>query len=99
MTDLAVLLVPLQGLLGLFQRERHHNEDEERRAEAERQEALKAMYLALVTTRRYIEAQPEGVDREKQLELSNLWATAAIKSRLLSGGDALEYDQGRLLAR
>jgi hypothetical protein len=81
MTDLAILLTPPQGLLGFFQHERHQNEDQERLAEAERQEALKAMYLALVTTRKYTEAQPEGVDREKQLELSNLWATAAIKSR------------------
>jgi hypothetical protein len=39
-------------VLGFFQQERHHNEDEERLAEAERQEALMAMYLALVTTRR-----------------------------------------------
>src|ERR1700721_4320747 len=81
MTDLAVLLGPLQGLLGYFQREHHHDVEEERRAEAERQAALQAMYQALITTKKYQELQPHGVGREKQLELSNLWATAAIKSR------------------
>jgi hypothetical protein len=40
------------------------------------------MYAALITTRRYQEAQPNGVDRDKQLKLSRLWATAAIKSRV-----------------
>jgi hypothetical protein len=81
MTDLAVLLGPLQGLLGYFQREHHHDDEEERHAEAERQEALQAMYQALITTKKYQELQPHGVDRAKQLELSNLWAAAAIKSR------------------
>lgn len=82
MPDLSALLGPLQGLLGFFQNERHYKEEKETKNEAKRQEALQAMYLALTTTHRYLEAQPMGVDRDRQLELSNLWATAAIKSRV-----------------
>jgi hypothetical protein len=80
-TGLEIFLSPLEHLLGFMQRERHHKEDMAVKAEEKRQEALSAMHLALVTTQRYQDEQPAGVDREKQLELSGLWADAAIKSR------------------
>ena len=69
-----------------MQRERHHKEDMAAKSEQKRQEALKAMRLALTTTHKYQEAQPDGVDREKQIELSELWADAAIKSRTFIEG-------------
>jgi hypothetical protein len=81
MTGLEVLLAPLQGLLEFFQKDRHHVEDLSQKVEEKRQDALRAMYSALVTTHKYIEAQPDGMDRDKQLELSKLWADAAISSR------------------
>jgi hypothetical protein len=81
MTGLEVLLAPLQGLLDFFQKDRHHDEDMQQKVEERRREALRAMYSALVATHKYIEAQPDGMDREKELELSKLWADAAIMSR------------------
>jgi len=81
MPDISILLAPLEGLLGFFQRERHHTDEEARHSEAHRQEALQAMYTALITTRKYTEAQPGQIDRDKQFELSGLWANVAIKCR------------------
>jgi hypothetical protein len=81
MTGLELLLAPLQGLLDFFQKDRHHVEDRSQKIEEKRQDALRAMYNALVRTHKYIDAQPDGMDRDKQLELSKLWADAAISSR------------------
>lgn len=53
MSDLSILLAPLEGLLGFFQREHHHTDEEALHAEAQRQDALQAMYTALITTRKY----------------------------------------------
>jgi hypothetical protein len=77
----SIALPALGNLLGFFQKDQQHSDDRNFKLEEKRQDALQAMYAALVTTRRYQGGQPNGVDREKQLELSQLWATAAIKSR------------------
>jgi hypothetical protein len=81
MTGLEVLLAPLNGLLEFFQKDRHHVEDLSQKVEEKRQDALHALYSALTTTHKYIDAQPDGIDREKKIELSKLWADAAISSR------------------
>lgn len=76
---LEVLLVPLENLLGYFQKNRQAADDAHYRDETQRQECLQVMYTALIATRRYEELnQP---DREKEFELSQLWAAVAIKSR------------------
>ena len=77
----SIALPALGNLLGFFQKDQQHADDRNMNLEEKRQDALQAMYAALVTTHRYQDAQPNGVDREKQLELSQLWANAAIKSR------------------
>jgi hypothetical protein len=79
---LSIALPALGNLLNFFQKDQQHAEDQNLNLEENRQEALQAMYAALITTHRYQDAQPNGVDREKQLELSQLWATAGIKSRV-----------------
>jgi hypothetical protein len=78
----AVALPALGSLLNFFQKDHQQAEDRNLRLEEKRQDALQAMYAALTTTHRYQDAQPNDVDRDKQLELSQLWATAAIKSRI-----------------
>ena len=94
MTGMEVLLAPLQGLLGYFQKERHASSEEDRYAEAQRQEALQAMYVALVATKKYQESSHPH--RDKELELSQFWATAAIKSRkYLKEASAMNYDKAR----
>jgi hypothetical protein len=79
MSGFEVLLAPLNGLLDFFQKNRHHASEESRHAEAQRQEALQATYIALVATKKYQESNVHN--RDKEFELSQLWATAAIKSR------------------
>ena len=79
MTGLAVLLGPLQGLLGFFQKNREMDNADHRYEEEQRQACLQAMYAALIATMRYQELNQS--DRSKELELSQLWATVAIKSR------------------
>jgi hypothetical protein len=81
MTSLSLFIAPLQELLNYFQRDRLHSTDGQQKAEENRKGALDAIYAALVTTSKYLEDQPDGMDRAKQLELSQLWAQAAIKSR------------------
>lgn len=93
-TGVEFFLAPLEHLLGFCQRERHHKEDMAVKAEEKRQDALQAMHLALTTTRKYQDAQPNGVDRDKQIELSDLWATAAIKSRTYIG-DATPWNMDK----
>jgi hypothetical protein len=78
----SIALPALGNLLNFFQKDQQHAEDRNLHLEDKRQDALKAMYTALITTHRYQDAQPNGVNRDKQLELSDLWATAAIKSRV-----------------
>jgi hypothetical protein len=79
--ELTTLLGPLQALASFFQKERHYDDSQYRYAEARRREALQAMYSALIATRMYVESIPSTPDRQRELELSELWATAAIKSR------------------
>lgn len=79
--DISTAISAIANVLGLFQKDSYHDDDLNRHFEEKRQEALQAMYTALIATRQYQEAQPKGVDRSKQFELSNLWATAAIKSK------------------
>lgn len=81
MAGIEVVLAPLQGLLGFFQKERHERLHNAQLAETQRQEALQAMYAALVATKRCQELNSQAPDRARELELSQLWATAAIKSR------------------
>ncbi len=79
MTGLEVLIAPLQGLLGYFQKNREMDNAGHRYEEEQRQECLHAMYAALIATMRYQELNQS--DRAMELELSQLWATVAIKSR------------------
>lgn len=81
MAGVGILLAPLNGLLNFFQKERHHSTEQEQYAEERRKEALEAMYAALLATRKYQENNVFTVDRDKEYEISQLWATAAIKSR------------------
>ena len=79
--ELTTLLSPLQSLLNVFQKERHYYEQSERYDEKQRKEAFQAIYLALTETRKYLKDNCEKPDRDRELELSKLWATSAIKSR------------------
>lgn len=94
MTGLEVLIVPLQKFLDFLQKDRHHAEDLAQKKEEQRQGALHALYQALITTHKYIDAQPHGIDREKKLELSKLWADAAISSRTY-----LESDEDWIMSK
>ena len=78
----SIALPALGNLLNFFQKDEQHAKDQNLHLEEKRQDALQAMYAALITTHRYQDAQPNGVERDKQLELAQLWATAAIKSRV-----------------
>ena len=73
------LLNPLQGLLTYFQKDRHVRDDK-------KDAALLAMKKALIESRKYVEFS-EGkncFDREKEYELAQLWADAAVKVRYAS---------------
>ncbi|WP_263378457.1 hypothetical protein [Granulicella paludicola] len=83
--ELAITVPALLGLLAYFQHDRHHDEDHGLKTDEKRKDALQAMQLALATTIKYQEAQPNGVDREKENELADLWRTAAIKSQTYIG--------------
>ncbi len=76
---LSVLFGPLQSLLGYFQRDRYYK-DEKKDA------ALLAINHALIETKKYLEKNrgKEDPDREKEYELSELWAQAATKARYAS---------------
>ena len=87
----SVLLSPLQGLLTTFQSERHHKEKQQ-------DEALIAIQKALIATRQYIELS-DGVkcaDREKEYEISQLWAEASVKSRHASEDLAMRLNDKSL---
>jgi hypothetical protein len=45
----------------------------------------------------YQDAQPNGVDRDKHLELSQLWNTAAIKSRFYLNQKGSDSEQAWML--
>jgi hypothetical protein len=73
---LSSLLSPLQNLLTTFQAERHYQDEK-------KDSALSAINTALIETKKYIE-ESEGkrnIDRDKEYELSRLWADAAMKAR------------------
>ena len=76
MADLSVFLAPLQNLLGTFQKERHYRSDK-------KDAALLAIQKALIETKKYAEGSSgrKVVNREKEYELSQLWAEAAVKAR------------------
>jgi hypothetical protein len=89
-----VLLGPLNGLLDYFQKNRQNSSDEARHAEAQRVEGLQAMFAALIAAKKYQESNQ--IDRAKEFELSELWATAAIKSRkYLQEASAMNYEKAR----
>ena len=73
MADFSVLLAPLQGLLTYFQ-EDHRVREEKKDA------ALLAIKTALIESRKYVELSG-GCDREKEYDLAQLWADAAVKAR------------------
>jgi hypothetical protein len=89
----SIALPALGNLLNFFQKDQQHTADRNLHLEEKRQEALQAMYEALTTTYRYQNAQPNGVDRDKQLELSQLWAAAAIKSRIYLHEKAPQFQE------
>src|SRR3954465_12797084 len=70
MSGFEVLLAPLNGLLDFFQKNRHHASEEARHAEAQRQEALQAMYIALVATKKYQESNVHTEIRNLNLRSS-----------------------------
>ncbi len=83
--ELTIVVPALLGLLAFFQHDRHHEQDHGLKTDEKRKEALIAMQLALTTTLKYQEAQPNGVDREKENELADLWRSAAIKAQTYIG--------------
>lgn len=76
MADLLLLLAPLLNLLGIFQKERHYQSD---KTDA----ALLAIQKALIETKKYAEVSSDRKvsNREKEYELSQLWAEASVKAR------------------
>lgn len=81
------MISPLQKLLDTFQRERHYKDQK-------KDEALLAIQHALIETRRYIE-ESGGVkceDREREYELSQLWAQASVKARHASSALAVRLN-------
>lgn len=72
--EASVLLDPLRGLLQWFQRNRIHKSE---RKDA----ALEAIYKALFASLRYVDEQRESnqPDRQREFELAELWADAAVK--------------------
>ncbi len=77
-------LGPLQGLINLFQSERHYRDDK-------KDAALSAINNALIETKRYLEESGGAncAERTREFKLSELWAEAAVKSRHASGELAL----------
>jgi len=74
--EATVLLGPLQSLLGWFQKNRMHK-DEQKDA------ALEAINKALFASMKYAEEQRQSgqPDREREFELAELWANAAARVR------------------
>jgi hypothetical protein len=75
----SIFLAPLQGLLNTFQSERHYRDDKI-------DEALLSIQKALIRSKQYAEAS-KGIkcyDRDKEFELSQLWADASVKARYAS---------------
>jgi len=79
--DLTGFVKPLMALLHVFQRERHYKVQLKQQEEARRKEALKAVLDALAATRIYVAGLPDKYDRDREYELSELWAIAAIRCR------------------
>lgn len=77
--EASTFIGPLKALLSMFQKERHYNDAKYIAAEEKRKIALQSMYAAYIETKKYIESGSS--DRNKELDLSQLWAEAAIKSR------------------
>jgi hypothetical protein len=77
--DPSIFVAPLQKLLSTFQTERHY-------LDGKTDEALLAMQAALIKTKKYLEESKgkKCFDREREYELSQLWADAAIKARYAS---------------
>src|SRR5687768_14984735 len=74
--EASVLLGPLQNLLGWFQKNRMHKD-------AQKDAALEAINKALFASMKYVEEQRDvgQQDRARELELAELWAHAAAKTR------------------
>lgn len=79
--DLSDFVNPLKALLSAFQMERHFKVKLKQEEETKRKEALEAILEALTATRVYVESHGEKYDREREYELSELWAIAAIRCR------------------
>ena len=101
----SVFLGPLQGLLNTFQSERHYKDDK-------KDQALQAIYKALLETKKYIELSKGVQDREKEHELAQMWADASVKSRYASNelmerlgdkskywADTIEWSREEILAK
>lgn len=73
----SVFFEPLTELLNVFQSERHHKD-------GKKDEALQAIYSALIETKKYVELSSGVENREKEYELAQLWAKASIKARYAS---------------
>jgi hypothetical protein len=87
MADPSVLLAPLQGLLTYFQKDRHVRDDK-------KDAALLAIKKALIESRKYVELSDgeSCFDREKEYDLSQLWADAAVKARYVGRDLALRLN-------
>ena len=72
--EATVFLGPLQNLLGWFQKNRMHK-DEQKDA------ALEAINRALFASMKYVEEQQRSnlPNREREFELAELWANAAAR--------------------
>lgn len=75
--SISAFLGPLQNLLSSFQSERHYKD-------ARKDEALSAIYDALIETKKYVELSGGTQDREKEYQLAQMWAAASVKARHVS---------------
>ena len=69
-----LFLSPLQGILSTLQSERHYKNKNF-------DDALQAIKIALLETKKHIELGGRKRDREKEYYLAKLWSTASIKAR------------------
>ncbi|WP_428384137.1 hypothetical protein [Nevskia ramosa] len=74
--EATVLLGPLQNLLGWFQKNQMHKDQQ-------KDEALAAINKALFASMKYSEEQQQSglTNRDREFELGELWAHAAAKVR------------------
>jgi hypothetical protein len=78
-TDASVLLGPLKSLLDWAQKNRMHKDQQT-------DAALMAINRALHASMRYVETQrgSDTPDRDRELELAEMWSEAAAKARYAS---------------